>query len=173
MMKNDEILDGFYAAFLMFWIYSKRERKENIITPRFFGQSIWKDRITSYWRDCGIISSQLKKQYVWGLCGERGHDTFEAVKQDQCVECQVKGMEVLDEEGDSIRGQIKEGLVVHVMWGNLVFTWRVMGSLGKTLRERYKWSNLHFIQRSGGCSMKSELRQKKSGNRKTSLEPLE
>lgn len=62
---------------------------------------------------------------------------FEAVKHDQCVECQVTGMEVLG-EGDSIRGQIKEGLVVHVMWSNLVFTQRVMGSLRKALRERNK-----------------------------------
>lgn len=60
---------------------------------------------------------------------------------------------VLDEAGDKRREQSGR-----VMWCNLIFTWRVMGSFWNVLSGRWKGSDLHFTERPLDCSVKSELR---------------
>lgn len=56
------------------------------------------------------------------MCWGRKQDMFEAVEQEQYLECKEKDSEVLVEAEDKRRNQTKEGLVERAMLCNLVFT---------------------------------------------------
>ena len=72
--------------------------------------------------DCYYFLSTEEIVHLEAMCWGRKQDMFEAVEQEQYLECKEKDSEVLVEAEDKRRNQTKEGLVERAMLCNLVFT---------------------------------------------------